>query len=190
MDKKTGKVLKNSVLVTVLMLGFVFFGLVPLYEAFCEFTGITGKTGVVTEENAINSKLSGRILTVQFDGTVNSNLPWQFKAVNFSMDVRPGKMYTIEYLAKNISNADVTGQAVPSVAPFEASKYFDKTECFCFTKQLLRAGEEKLMPVTFIVSSDIPEHIDVLTLSYTFFKMEESSPVVVTEIDDALAKKI
>ena len=85
------------------------------------------------------------------------------------MEVIPGKLYHTEYFAQNISNLDVIGQAVPSVAPNQASIYFSKTECFCFTEQLLAAGEKKNMPVTFIVSSDIPRDIDVLTLSYTFF---------------------
>ncbi len=108
-------------------------------------------------------------IIVQFDGTVNSDLPWLFKPQQFSMEVIPGKLYHTEYFAQNISNLDVIGQAVPSVAPNQASIYFSKTECFCFTEQLLAAGEKKNMPVTFIVSSDIPRDIDVLTLSYTFF---------------------
>lgn len=161
------KVLKLSILASVLMVGFGF-ALVPLYDIICDITGLNGKTGVLAS-NDVKEQVINHTVTVQFDGTVNSNLPWLFKPQQFSMEVVPGKLYQTEYFAQNISAVDVIGQAVPSVAPNEASIYFSKTECFCFTEQLLSAGEKKQMPVTFIVSSDIPRDIDVLTLSYTFF---------------------
>lgn len=165
--KDNNKVLKISIAVAVLMVGFGF-ALVPLYDIICDITGLNGKTGVVAAADVKQQNI-GHTVTVQFDGTVNSELPWSFKPKQFSMEVIPGKLYSTEYIAKNISEQDVTGQAVPSVAPSEASIYFSKTECFCFTEQLLTSGEEKYMPVTFIVSSDLPKDIEVLTLSYTFF---------------------
>ncbi|MCL4169551.1 UNVERIFIED_CONTAM: hypothetical protein GTU68_029822 [Idotea baltica] len=149
------------------MVGFGF-ALVPLYDIICDITGLNGKTGVLAAAD-VKEQDSNHTVTVQFDGTVNSDLPWSFKPQQFSMEVVPGKLYHTEYIAQNVSSFEVTGQAVPSVAPNEASIYFSKTECFCFTEQLLNAGEQKQMPVTFIVSSDIPRDIDVLTLSYTFF---------------------
>ncbi len=161
------KVLKISVVVAVLMVGFGF-ALVPLYDIICDITGLNGKTGVIAASE-VKEQDVGHTVTVQFDGTVNSDLPWSFKPKQFSMEVVPGKLYSTEYIARNISDSGVTGQAVPSVAPNEASIYFSKTECFCFTEQLLEPGEEKQMPVTFIVSSDLPTDIEVLTLSYTFF---------------------
>jgi len=153
--------------VSVLMVGFGF-ALVPLYDVICDITGLNGKTGVIAAAD-VKEQDVGHTVTVQFDGTVNSDLPWSFKPKQFSMEVIPGKLYSTEYIARNISEDDVTGQAIPSVAPSEASIYFSKTECFCFTEQLLTSGEEKQMPVTFIVSSDLPKDIEVLTLSYTFF---------------------
>ena len=166
-QKDNKRVLKLSIIVCILMVGFGF-ALVPLYDIICDITGLNGKTGVLAAENVKEQTIDHTVI-VQFDGTVNSDLPWSFKPEQFSMEVVPGKLYQTEYIAQNVSTADVTGQAVPSVAPNEASIYFSKTECFCFTEQLLTAGEKKNMPVTFIVSSDIPKDIDVLTLSYTFF---------------------
>ncbi len=168
-NKQTQLTLKKCLIVVVLMGGFGY-ALVPLYDVICDITGLNGKTGIATEQTLATQVVDeNHTVTVQFDGTVNSRLPWSFKPVKFSMEVVPGKMYTAEYIAQNIADYDVTGQAVPSVAPNEASMYFDKTECFCFTQQLLKPGESKNMPVTFIVRSDIPKDIDVLTLSYTFF---------------------
>ncbi len=166
-DQANNRVLKKGLLVSVIMVGFGF-ALVPLYDVICEVTGLNGKTGVIATED-VTSQTANHTVTVQFDGTVNSDLPWSFKPQQFSMEVVPGKLYSTEYIAQNIAEIDVTGQAVPSVAPNEASLYFSKTECFCFTEQLLTPGEKKNMPVTFIVSSDIPKDIEVLTLSYTFF---------------------
>lgn len=166
-QKDNFKVLKLGIVASVLMVGFGF-ALVPLYDIICDITGLNGKTGVLAAED-VSEQAIDHTVTVQFDGTVNSDLPWSFKPQQFSMEVVPGKLYHTEYFAQNIADFAVTGQAVPSVAPNEASIYFSKTECFCFTEQLLTAGEEKNMPVTFIVSPDIPKDIDVLTLSYTFF---------------------
>jgi cytochrome c oxidase assembly protein subunit 11 len=59
---------------------------------------------------------------------------------------------------------------VPSVAPARASGFFNKTECFCFTAQTLKAGEVRDMPVRFIVDPNLPEDVKTITLSYTFFK--------------------
>jgi cytochrome c oxidase assembly protein subunit 11 len=64
-------------------------------------------------------------------------------------------------------------QATPSVSPREASLYFNKTECFCFTRQEFKAGESKEMPVQFIIDRDIPKHVRSVVLSYTFFEMQE-----------------
>lgn len=183
------KVLKTSLIVTVLMVGFGF-ALVPLYDVICDITGLNGKTGVLAASE-VKEEVVNHTVTVQFDGTVNSDLPWSFKPQQFSMEVVPGKLYSTAYVARNISQQDVTGQAVPSVAPNEASMYFSKTECFCFTEQLLAAGESKDMPLTFIVSSDIPEDIDVLTLSYTFFNKNRMTSAQQSQAEDnAIHEKI
>jgi cytochrome c oxidase assembly protein subunit 11 len=55
------------------------------------------------------------------------------------------------------------------VAPAKASLYFNKTECFCFSRQSLRPGESKRMPVRFVIDPEMPSSINMLTLSYTFF---------------------
>ncbi len=66
----------------------------------------------------------------------------------------------------------MTGQAVPSVAPGMAAKYFSKTECFCFTRQTLGPGEGKEMPLRFVVDPALPENVRTVSLSYTFYQAE------------------
>ena len=93
---------------------------------------------------------------------------------DLSLEVRPGEIYETTYFARNRSDRDMVGSATPSVAPARASKYFNKTECFCFTEQLLSSQESREMPVYFFVQPDLPESIKEITLSYTFYRNEEA----------------
>ncbi|HZF97034.1 MAG TPA: cytochrome c oxidase assembly protein, partial [Pseudoxanthomonas sp.] len=111
-----------------------------------------------------------RTVTVQFDGGVNSKLPWAFHPEQLTMQVVPGELYEAQYFARNDGDRPIVGSAVPSVAPARASGYFTKTECFCFTAQTLQPGEVRDMPVRFIVDANLPPDVSTITLSYTFFK--------------------
>ena len=146
------------------------FALVPLYRIACEKV-----FGVRLEQGpsaAAAAAVPGaeRWVTVQFDGGVNSKLPWAFHPEQPSMRVRPGVQYEAKYFARNTGSRAIVGNAVPSIAPARASGYFSKTECFCFTAQTLEPGEARDMPVRFIVDPGLPAGIKTLTLSYTFFK--------------------
>lgn len=158
-------------LIVLAMFGFGF-ALVPLYSVFCELTGLNGKTGVVEAGSLDGAVDYSRTITVEFTGSVNSRLPWEFAPVNYSMKVHPGKVYEASFVARNLANAAKVGQAVPSVAPAVASKYFDKTECFCFTAQRFEAGETRELPLRFVVAAGLPPEIKTVTLSYTFFERD------------------
>jgi len=160
----------GMVAVSLVAFGFSF-ALVPLYRIACEKVfGIRLERGASDPGDAMASARSERMVTVTFDGGVNSKLPWEFGPRQLSMQVRPGELYETTYYARNTSDRDIVGSATPSVAPARASQYFNKTECFCFTAQTLVAGETREMPVRFIVDPDLPEDVRTLTLSYTFFK--------------------
>ncbi|MEE7565499.1 cytochrome c oxidase assembly protein [Xanthomonas sp. Kuri4-3] len=111
-----------------------------------------------------------RTVTVEFDGSVNSRLPWAFRPERLTMQVVPGELNEALYFARNESDHAVVGSAVPSVAPARASGYFNKTECFCFTAQTLQAGEKRDMPLRFIVDQALPADVTTITLSYTFYR--------------------
>ncbi len=157
---------------------FVFaFSLVPLYNVACEKV-----FGIKLERDAAGvAKVAGmkadlsRTVRVQFDGTVNSKLAWDFKPKQESMDVHPGQQYEALFVARNRDTSAVVGQAAPSIAPNEASGFFTKTECFCFTQQTLKAGEERLMPVRFIVNPALPGDVSTITLSYTFYRNDAAT---------------
>lgn len=157
-------------MIAVALGAFAFsFALVPLYRIACEKVfGIRLERGA--SEAQAKAASEARLVTVEFDGGVNSRLPWQFQPSQLTMQVRPGEQYETVYHARNTSDAAVVGSAVPSVAPARASGYFNKTECFCFTAQTLQAGEARDMPVRFIVDPNLPADVKTITLSYTFFK--------------------
>jgi cytochrome c oxidase assembly protein subunit 11 len=152
----------------IAMFGFGFL-LVPIYDAFCEVTGFGGKTANTAATDVVVDADESREIKVEFVTTVNQYAPWTFDASAASMTVHPGGLYEATFVATNLTDNHKTAQAVPSVAPQQAASYFKKLECFCFTTQEFMPGEEKEMPVRFIVDSDIPDYIDTITLSYTFF---------------------
>ncbi len=149
------------------------FSMVPLYRIACEqLLGIKlgGASGAAAAEVD-----TSRWVTVEFDGGVNSGLPWSFRPAQAQLKVHPGQVVDALYYARNDGATAIVGQAVPSVAPSIASAYFNKTECFCFTEQLLGPGEERPMPVRFIVDPDLPKQVSRMTLSYTFFKNDPAT---------------
>ena len=151
------------------MFGFGY-AMVPIYDVFCEITGLNGKTGELSSERAGRLSVDeDRLVTVEFDTNVNSRLNWEFRPAVRRMDVHPGRVYEAVFYVSNRESHDTVGRAVPSVAPAKGSLYFDKTECFCFSEQPLKAGESRPMPVRFVIDPGLPDNVDILTLSYTFF---------------------
>jgi cytochrome c oxidase assembly protein subunit 11 len=151
------------------------FSLVPLYRIACEKVfGVRLERGPGAAAGAA-AATGKRTVRVEFDGGVNSKLPWAFHPEQLTMDVVPGELNEALYYARNDSDRALVGSAVPSVAPAKASGYFSKTECFCFTAQTLQAGEKRDMPVRFIVDPDLPANITTITLSYTFYKNDALS---------------
>jgi len=166
-------VLKTGVIVVAC--AFLFgFAMVPVYRIVCEHVlGIklaNGATGQTSVDKLVED--TSRTITVQFVTNVNSKLPWGFAAEHPSVDVHPGKLTEVWFDATNQSGAPIVGNAVPSIAPSNASLYFNKTECFCFTEQTLAAGETRRMPVRFFVDPQLPAGVRELTLSYTFYPNE------------------
>ena len=168
-QKKNRKLARVLLLVSVGMFGFGF-ALWPLYDVFCDVTGLGGRGVSVAERGTTASRVADREVTILFDATVNSALPWQFEPAQKTLAVQLGAVSEASYLAFNDSDSAVTGHAIYNVAPPEASLYFVKTECFCFTEQKLEQGETREMPVTFFVQPDLPESLKTITLSYTFFR--------------------
>lgn len=177
-NRKTG--LKLGA-VAVLMLGFSY-ALVPLYDMICDITGLNGKTGVITSERADSltpdkpdalTESPGREVLVEFLSHINQSGAWRFTPEKDSLRVRPGKQYTVRYIATNLRQTAAVAQAVPSVAPVSAAAYFNKVECFCFTRQAFEGDEQRPLLVTFVVDPNLPEQVRVISLAYTIFDVTE-----------------
>jgi cytochrome c oxidase assembly protein subunit 11 len=151
------------------------FACVPIYRIACEHGYLGGRLRNTPDSPTSVAAFSAdesRWVTVQFVANVNSALKWQFAPEKVSMRVHPGALNEAWFDATNDAPQAIVGNAVPSVAPNTASLYFNKTECFCFTEQVLKAGESRRMPVRFVVDPKLPADIPALTLSYTFYNNE------------------
>ncbi|MEP2989932.1 MAG: cytochrome c oxidase assembly protein [Parasphingorhabdus sp.] len=169
------------------MLG-VGFAAVPLYEIFCRVTGYGGTTQRVDAAQAATVQATAKPMSIRFDSNVNSALPWSFKPEQATDRVSVGARDMAIYIAKNESSEPVVGTATFNVTPVLAGKYFHKIQCFCFTEQLLKPGQQMRMPVLYYVDPAIledPETKDIeeITLSYTFYRSRDGQAVDKTAND-------
>jgi cytochrome c oxidase assembly protein subunit 11 len=151
------------------------FALVPLYDVLCKVWDVGNRWyGVQTAEaGVVQRPVEDRLVTVEFIANIPNSGHWDFHPHVATMQVHPGKLYETTYWAKNRSGADVVGHAVPAIAPSSMARYFQKTECFCFTPQNFAKDEGREMPVRFIVDPDLPDDVDRVTLSYSFFDLPQ-----------------
>ena len=154
-------------LVVVAMYAFSY-ALVPIYDTFCEITGLNGKTNdVAYTDNDINKE--DRFVKVKFISNVANSAPLYFEPSVTEMTVQVGKPYNTHYVMKNNSSRQLHTTASPSVTPGKYAEYFKKIECFCFNQQTINSGGVKDLGVQFIVDNDLPNNIGDIVLSYTMF---------------------
>lgn len=169
--KAANALVVKRLLAVVVAAFFLGFALVPLYEIACEKVfgiRLDDASASLSEARAMTVDHS-RTIRIRFDATVNSNLDWDFAPKHTVIEVHPGELTQAWFTATNRVDRPIVGNAVPSVAPNTASIYFNKTECFCFTEQMLAGGETRDMPVVFVIDPDIPPDVRELTLGYAFF---------------------
>jgi cytochrome c oxidase assembly protein subunit 11 len=175
---------RTLILLSALVVGMFGFGfaLVPLYGLLCAVTG-TQSIGEQAKIAAGASALpagnvdESRWVTVKFDTTMHPDLPWRIDPAERKVRVHPGETRRVDFYAENRSGATITGQALPSIAPFQAGAFFSKLECFCFTQQTLNGNEHRTMPLIFTVSPDLPADIGSLTLSYSAMRVADAQPI-------------
>ncbi|MBR51240.1 MAG: cytochrome c oxidase assembly protein [Gammaproteobacteria bacterium] len=179
MNKGAKKTLIKLVVAVPLMFAFGF-ALVPLYDVFCEVTGLNGKVFQSEHDDDLLLE-SGRPIALQFISTNNENMPWTFKPSEQVMEIETGKYYSATFYVKNTTGKKMMAQAVPSVAPSNAADYLKKLECFCFEQQELMPGEEALLPVKLLVSNDLPSNIKNIILSYTIFDITDYDAAAIAQ---------
>lgn len=172
-ERENGRLVLKLLGMTVGMFAFGF-ALVPLYDVICDIAGINGKTGDrVTEVREAPEE--DRSVKLEFITSVNEDSQIAFRRISDGMEIHPGKLYEARFYAENLTDSEMTAQAVPSVVPSQAAKYFQKTDCFCFDQQSFAPGEGREMLVRFIVDPELPPEVDTLSLSYTFFELSRSA---------------
>jgi cytochrome c oxidase assembly protein subunit 11 len=183
LDAETSRRNLRTGLYALLFAGFMLglgYAAVPLYDLFCRVTGFAGTTQVASEEDAARAAAlgSGRTISVRFDASTASGMPWTFTPNQTTETVRIGERDIATYTAINNSDEAITGTATFNVEPAQAGLYFQKVQCFCFTEQTLEPGEKVNMPVLFYVDPAIEEDefmadVEQITLSYTFHRAKE-----------------
>lgn len=169
-------------------LGMFAFGyvLIPIYKHICEITGINilslterqvpgaGAAGRDVKVPANSQIDTSRTITVEFDA--NARGPWDFKPAVRSIKVHPGELATVMYEFQNVQQRRMSAQAIPSYAPRQATAFFNKLECFCFSQYTLEPGEKREWPVAFVIDPRLSKDVSTITLSYTFFEVGGRTP--------------
>jgi cytochrome c oxidase assembly protein subunit 11 len=169
---------------------------VPLYRMFCQATGFGGtiKEGASVEEKLkarqeasrtvqgqeVEKAAAERELTIRFNADVSDGLEWKFTPTQRSLKIHPGQSTLAFYTVENLTDKAITGVSTYNVTPQQVGQYFNKVQCFCFEEQRLRPREKIDMPVFFYIDPEYAtdrrvDHINTITLSYTFFKVSEDS---------------
>jgi cytochrome c oxidase assembly protein subunit 11 len=163
-------------LIAVAMFGYSF-ALVPLYNVFCNVTGLNGKPDLNTASNSRYRvephQIQNRFVTIEFDVNKNVDLRCEIKPEHQALRIKPGALTTTSYFVKNLSDKKIIIQAIPSISPGKVAKYLKKLECFCFNQQILKPYESVKLPLRFWLEPEFPDSVYRLTLSYTLFEVKD-----------------
>ncbi len=155
-------------------MGLASFVSVPLYDWFCR---VTGYGGTPTFSKMNNSQVVEDIIKIRFDASLERNMPWKFKPLQYELEINIGESGLAFYEAFNPTDRPIAGQASFNVVPFSVGQYFTKVDCFCFVEQVLQPGEKVTMPVSFYIDPEIindreAKFVKSVTLSYTFYEID------------------
>ena len=167
--KRNRETFRKLAFIALLMFGFGY-ALVPLYEKICEVTGINN---LVKPDEVVNTQVDkSRSIILELDANVRGEIPWQLVPRERKRAIHPGELVHVVFDLKNSSDVPVVAQAVPSYGPQRAGLYVKKLDCFCFTQQVIAAGENRELPVVLVIEPSIPRDVHTVTLSYTMFEIE------------------
>lgn len=171
------RLLWRLALVVPVMFAFAVWVLPPLYDAFCQLTGLNGRMVERVAADQARPLDLGRTVELQFLADVDRDLSWQFEAKEPVLELHPGEIVTTRFVVRNLSDKVVVGRAVPSISPEEATRHIKKSECFCFREQRLQPGEVREMPLVFYVDPELPRHVGTVTMAYRFYNITDKASV-------------
>lgn len=171
----TQRNVNRTVIKTLVVLAGMFafaFALVPLYDVFCQVTGLNGKTSAKAQSLVSGDVDSSRTVTMQFITRSSAGLPWRLETQTRQVRVHPGQSTEVHFSFTNLGKEVDVARTVPSVTPSEAALHLRKLACFCFQNQRLRPGEKMEAPLVFQLDKQLPEDIRTVTLVYTLYPQE------------------
>lgn len=169
-------------LLTVILGSLLFVSVQPrLYKAFCEWTGLYD---IDRAEQVTATSIPGRPVTLEFDANSHDK-GLSFHPETTSLVVKTGAIVHVTYRVENTRDTSVIGQAVPSYGPQHAGGYVKKLDCFCFKQQTFAPHEVREMPVVFVLDRQLPEDVNTVTLSYTFFEVPAGSATSPTRLAES-----
>ena len=188
--KRTTTILVCSLLLFMVGLSFAS---VPLYRLFCQKTGYGGTPQIAYNESKTIDK--SRRIKIQFNADVHPDLPWNFKPLQFEIEVYPGQTGLAFYEVQNTSSQPFVGIATYNVTPEKAGIYFNKIDCFCFEEQTIKGQKTVSLPVQFFISPDIIQNprmndVDTVVLSYTFFSMKDPNILKILGLPSIQRRKL
>ena len=174
MSKNSNRKTVIGAISIVVLMGTLSFAAVPFYDWFCRVTGFGGTTQLAQSDN---SEILDKTIIIKFDANTERGMPWDFKPVEYELELKIGETGLAFYQAYNPTSEPVAGTASFNVFPYSAGSYFTKIACFCFEEQVLQPGEKIDMPVSFYIDPDIVKDKEAkfaksITLSYTFHRTE------------------
>jgi len=174
--RRLTKHIKILIASALLMFGFTF-ALIPFYNVFCKVTGLNGKIELNKVQLAKNTEVidTARFINVQLTANKEAHVQVEFDAQHKHFRFHPGEFVQANFRVKNLTNRDMSIQAIPSVTPGQGAKHVKKIVCFCFQQQQLKPHQEMIMPLRFTVSPKIPKRYQTITLSYTVFDVTDKT---------------
>lgn len=168
------RLVRRLLLATAAMFGFGF-ALVPLYDVFCEITGLNGKvdTRAAAALPAGVRVDTARRLRLELVAQAPSDSLVAIRPLRPTITLHPGELRVARFELRNLTGRPVTVRAVPSVAPGLAASHLRKVQCFCFDEQRLGPRERRQVAVVFYIDPELPAGVRTVSLSYTLFDLRQ-----------------
>ena len=157
----------------------------PLYKFFSYVTGYNKpielldnefvKNSTILNPKAQSSMILDRTMNIEFKAELENDLNWRFEVMENNIDIKIGENRVIQFKGTNLSNKKITSTADFYADPESILPYLIKIECFCFTEQTLKPGEDQIFSLVFFLdpSLDNDANLDELRELVFTYKFSE-----------------
>ena len=161
-------------LLAAVMFGFGF-SLTPLYDLFCDITGLNGKGYSLDSEllpptkqsDAVSNRKLDVVLITQYGNNVGTKV--EFEALQHMQTVSFNEPKLAKFRITNRTDQPMVVRAIPSIVPQSASKAVNKIECFCMREQALKPRQSREVTMNYWYEPTVDESITSVVMGYTIF---------------------